>query len=227
MRFHALATDYDGTLAHDGRVDAPTLAALERAKAAGRKLLLVTGRELPDLQTVFAYLHLFDLAVLENGAVIFDPATKETRLLAEPPPPRFAAELRARGVAPLSTGHVIVATLSGYDGIVREVIHGFDVPLQVIHNKGSLMVLPAGVNKGTGLLAALEELGLAAENTVGVGDAENDHTLLHACGCGVAVANALEELKSAAQLVTEGKRGAGVAEVIDAMLADKLPTRPA
>src|SRR5262245_5423850 len=98
MRFHALATDYDGTIAHHGRVDAPTLAALERARKSGRKLVLVSGRELPDLQTVFDRLDLFDLAVLENGAIIYDPKTKEVRVLAEPPPALFVAELKARGV---------------------------------------------------------------------------------------------------------------------------------
>jgi hydroxymethylpyrimidine pyrophosphatase-like HAD family hydrolase len=38
-----LATDYDGTLAHDGMVDAPIIAALEDFKATGRRLILITG----------------------------------------------------------------------------------------------------------------------------------------------------------------------------------------
>ena len=59
MRYLALACDYDGTLARDGRVDRPTLAALERVRASGRKLLLVTGRELDDLAATFEYLELF------------------------------------------------------------------------------------------------------------------------------------------------------------------------
>src|SRR5215216_4519682 len=104
MRFHALATDYDGTIAHDGVVDAETLAALERARQSGRKLILVTGRELPHLQAIFPRLDLFDLAVVENGAVLFTPATKEIRVLSEAPPARFVAELKARGVSPLSVG---------------------------------------------------------------------------------------------------------------------------
>ena len=89
MRFHALATDYDGTIAHHGKVDEATIAALERAEKSGRKLVLVTGRELPDLLTVFPRIDLFDLAVMENGATVYDPQTKETRALAEPPPPKF------------------------------------------------------------------------------------------------------------------------------------------
>ena len=48
----------------------------------------------------------------------------------------------------------------------------------MIFNKGAVMILPSGVNKATGLAAALEELGLSPHNVVGVGDAENDHAFL-------------------------------------------------
>ena len=76
MRYLALACDYDGTIALDGVVDAPTLAALERLRASGRKLLLVTGRELDDLCRVFPHITLFDLVVAENGALVYWPATR-------------------------------------------------------------------------------------------------------------------------------------------------------
>ena len=49
MRYLALATDYDGTLAHDSHVSEEAIAAIERLKESGRKLILVTGRELPEL----------------------------------------------------------------------------------------------------------------------------------------------------------------------------------
>ena len=72
-----------------------------------------------------------------------------------------------------------------------ETIRELGLELQVIFNKGAVMVLPAGVNKATGLAAALESLGLSPHNAVGVGDAENDHAFLALCECAVAVANAL------------------------------------
>src|SRR5438094_962860 len=70
MRYAVLATDYDGTLATQGHVDAPTLAALEKVRQSGRKLILVSGRHLPDLQSVFSRLDLFDRAVLECGVAV-------------------------------------------------------------------------------------------------------------------------------------------------------------
>ena len=222
MRFHALATDYDGTIAHNGAVDDDTVAALERAKKSGRKLVLVTGRELPDLQNIFPRLDLFDLAVVENGAVIFNPKTKEVRVLADAPPPAFAAALKARGVFPVFTGHVIVATFQPHDAVVFRTIQEFGLELQVIFNKGAVMVLPSGVNKATGLAAALAQLGLSAHNAVGVGDAENDHAFMRACECSAAVGNALDAVKDTADIVMKGERGAGVAELIDRLVADDL-----
>src|SRR5207253_4516905 len=102
MRYHALACDYDGTLAQHGRVDAPTLAALERLLATGRKLLLVTGRELEELKGIFPELHLFAWVVAENGALLYSPSSREEKLLAPAPPPELVGELKRRGVAPLS-----------------------------------------------------------------------------------------------------------------------------
>src|SRR5438132_13130277 len=110
MRYHALACDYDGTLAQHGRVDAPTLAALERLLATGRKLILVTGRELEELKGIFPEMHLFAWVVAENGAVLWCPATREEKVLAPPPPQALVDELRQRGVAPMVVGRAILAT---------------------------------------------------------------------------------------------------------------------
>ena len=86
------------------------------------------------------------------------------------------------------------------------------------------MVLPSGVNKATGLTAALAELGISALQAVGVGDAENDHSFLNLCACAAAVDNALPALKETADVVLKGDHGAGVAELIDRLLTneDKL-----
>src|SRR3712207_5046189 len=109
MRYHLLATDYDGTLATDGRVSAETAEALRAVLATGRKLVLVTGRELGELMEVHPELEIFERVVAENGALLYRPATKERRRLAEPPPAAFLAALRRRGVTPLAVGDVIVA----------------------------------------------------------------------------------------------------------------------
>jgi len=222
MRYLALCCDYDGTLATHGRLLPETIAALERLIASGRRLLMVTGRELDDLQTVCERLDLFEYVVAENGALLYHPATRAEKTLAPRPPDEFAAMLRARGVDRVSEGRVIIATWEPYETVVLEAIRDLGLELQVIFNKGAVMVLPAGVNKATGLACALEALGLSPHNAVGIGDAENDHALLRSCELGVAVANALPKLKEAADMVTKGDHGAGVAELIDALLEDDL-----
>ena len=58
MRYFALAADYDGTLASDGVVYPETVAAIERLVASGRKLILVTGRILPELLEIFPQISL-------------------------------------------------------------------------------------------------------------------------------------------------------------------------
>jgi hydroxymethylpyrimidine pyrophosphatase-like HAD family hydrolase len=222
MRYLVLATDYDSTLAHDGRVRDATLAALNRLRQSGRHLVLVTGRELDDLLAIFPQVDLFARVVAENGALLYRPAVKEQKVLAPAPPPALVQALQKRGVKPLSVGRSIVATCEPHHVAVLETIRRLGLEWHVVFNKGSVMVLPSGVNKATGLAAALEEMGLSAHNTVGVGDAENDQAFLARCECAVAVANALPALKQTADLVTRGREGAGVVEVIDRLLKDDL-----
>ena len=221
MRYLVLATDYDGTLATDGKVDDATLNALVRLRASGRKLLLVTGRELPDLKRVFPRLDLFDRVVADNGGLLYQPATRAERLLCEAPNPRFVALLRERNV-PVSVGRAVVASWEPHDAEVLRAIRELGLDLQVAFNKGSVMVLPAGINKGSGLLTALDELGISPHNVVSVGDAENDHSFLRISECAAAVANALPALKERADVVLQNARGAGVVELAEKIIADDL-----
>lgn len=222
MRYHALACDYDGTLASHGQVDERTLAALERLRNAGRRLILVTGRQLGDLLEVFPQAGIFDRIVAENGALLYHPGEKEERLLAEAAPAELAGALRARGVEPVSVGRSIIATWEPHQAAAVQAIHDLGLEYHVIFNKGAVMLLPSGVNKATGLKAALEDLGLSPHNTAGVGDAENDHAFLTLCECSAAVSNALPMIKKRVDLVTRESHGAGVVELIDAMIAGDL-----
>lgn len=218
MYYFALAADYDGTLAHDSAVAPSTVEALNALKASGRRLILVTGRELPHLQAAFPDWAIFDRIVAENGALLFAPESREERPLAQAPPTEFVKSLIDRGVAPLSVGRSIVATWEPHQATVLEAIHQFGLELEIVFNKGAVMVLPSGVNKASGLAAALDDLGLSSHNVVGVGDAENDHAFLRACGLSVAVANALGAVKEIADLVTDGDHGLGVEQLVRLMI---------
>ncbi len=216
--YRAFATDFDGTLAHDGLVPEATLAGLKRLREAGWKVIMVTGREIADLSRVFPHMDLFDVIVGENGALLYFPKDKFFQRLAEPPPSNFVERLVAMGVGPISVGHTIVATWEPHQDKVLQAIKELGLDLNVIFNKGAVMILPAGVNKAFGLQAALEHFKLKSVQTVAVGDAENDHSLLEASGFPAAVANALPALKQRAKFVSQSSHGTGVAELIDFLL---------
>lgn len=226
MHYYAFAVDYDGTLALDGRVHEDTVAALKRLRKSGRRVILVTGRTLEPLLEAFPEIGICDLVVAENGALIYDPDTKMERTIGEPPPAEFIETLAHRGVPALETGRVIVATWSPHETAVLETIREQALELQIIFNKGAVMVLPTGLNKAIGLAAALEELGLSPHNTVGVGDAENDVAFLKLCDASAAVANALSPVKERVDIVLDADHGAGVVELIDRVLKDDLADLP-
>ena len=143
--------------------------------------------------------------------------------LALTPPREFSDYLRANGVNNLSVGRVVVATSENYKTVVEQGISKFGLRAEIILNKGSLMVLPGGVDKGSGLRAACEHLQMPVSSFVAVGDAENDLPFLRAAGYGVAVANALPELKRIAHWMAPSGHGTGVRELIDRILRDDPP----
>ena len=218
LRFRAIASDYDRTLAEDGRVAPETVEVLRRMRQSGRKMILITGRALDDLQRVCSELSLFDVVVAENGALLFDPALGSEEPLCPSPPETFLKRLQQQRV-PFTVGRRVVATVRPHEVEALELVEQMNLELEVAFNRESVMVLPSGVDKGTGLTAALARLGVARAEVVGIGDAENDLPFLRLCGLSVAVANAIDSLKEQVDLVTRAEFGAGVTEVVDRVLA--------
>jgi HAD superfamily hydrolase (TIGR01484 family) len=225
MNYLALATDYDGTLAYHGAVRESTLRALEKLRASGRKLILVTGRQLEELLSIFPHSELFEWIVVENGALLYCPQTRESKLLTEQVPPAFVDALRAHDVNDLGVGRAVVATWRPHECAVLDVIRDLGLDRQIIFNKDAVMVLPTGVNKASGLTAAMEEMKISRHNVVAIGDAENDLPMLTLSECGVAVSNALDSVKAKGDLVMNSDHGAGVEELIDELLRDDLASR--
>ncbi len=93
----------------------------------------------------------------ENGATLYQPVTQVEETLAPAPSEPFIELLKQRGV-PVSVGRTIVATVQPYENVVLQTIRDLGLELQVIFNKGSVMILPTAVNKATGLMAALSAL---------------------------------------------------------------------
>lgn len=222
MIVHVLAVDYDGTIAAHGRLEPATARALARVRESGRKLFLVTGRLLPDLRSVCPDADLiFDAIVAENGALVHFPGRRDTRLLGDAPEPSLVDALTRLGVR-FDLGASILATDEAFAERALTAIREAGVERTLVFNKGSLMLLPGGITKGTGLLAALAAMELSPHNVVAVGDAENDHAFLSLAECAVAVADAIPALKERADYVTRAPNGQGVIELIEEHVLDDL-----
>ena len=213
MKLAAIALDYDGTIAVRDRMDPSVRAAISDARGAGIAVILVTGRRLDDLRRVAGDLACFDVVVAENGAVVDFPLSGRHVVLGHPPQAAFVEELRRRGVV-CDVGESLVEADARECGKIIEAIHALEQPLVLTFNRGRVMVLPQAVGKSTGLRQALVTLRISIHNTVGIGDAENDHDLLDACEVGVAVEWGSRVLRAVADDVIRGDGPPAVAEYI-------------
>jgi hydroxymethylpyrimidine pyrophosphatase-like HAD family hydrolase len=216
-----LACDYDGTLAFQGCIEPAALAAVSRWRAAGGRFAIVTGRTLEDLFGHFGHKELLDAVVAEDGAVVWNTKTGDIRTLAEGPPVDFVADLQRRGV-PIIAGRVTLYTLKPHDEAVRLAILERGIKHHIVLNWDAVMILPPGINKAFGCRAMAMELGIPMDRVAAIGDGENDHSLLRACGQSAAVANAVPSLKEVAKWVMRAERGEGVAEFVDRLLVPEV-----
>ena len=223
MIWRALACDYDGTLASDDRIGPDTLGALEAARSVGVRLILVTGRTFFELLRVCARVDLFDAVVAENGGVLYFPSKGMMRSLGPVPPPRLLAELDEREISYLA-GRTIVGVHRGDEARVREALASVGARLEFIYNRASLMLVPPGISKGTGVRQAVQALGLSCHDVLAIGDAENDLELFDACGWAACPGNAVRRLRDRADFVFPGDNGRSVAQaIVGPILDDRLP----
>jgi hypothetical protein len=156
MYFVALATDYDGTLAKDGRVNAATIDALKGVRASGRKLILVTGRDLPDLQRAFPSSSCSTSCGRERC-----PPLQPGQESGDAPGRAAVAGVRRPGCASSACRHYPLVAPSSLRGsrtrtAVLRAIRDLALELHIVFNKGAVMVLPGNVNKAWGLKHALK-----------------------------------------------------------------------
>ena len=88
--------------------------------------------------------------------------------------------------------------------------------LELVGSLGyNIEINAAGVNKGTGLVRLGSLLGIRREEIMACGDGDNDALMLKEAGFGVAMANAVDKVKEAADYITLSNDEDGVAEAIE------------
>lgn len=222
MYLNVIAFDLDGTIAQDDRVNPQTWVKLAEAKAKGFKLMLVTGRCFDDLKTIGPFEEYCKAIVAENGALVYFP-DNETLVM---PFGQLAKEVKDQLLAsniPLEIGKAIMATRVPHDKTVLKVLGRTNFAAIAEYNKGAIMVLPHGATKGSGLLFALNELGLSAHNMVSIGDAENDRSMFEQAELAVAVQNATEDIKKMSDIILSAPNGTGVNGFLTQLMNHEIP----
>ncbi|MFL6576323.1 MAG: HAD family hydrolase, partial [Povalibacter sp.] len=228
MHYVAIAAGFDGTLAQEGASDARCVHALRLLGASGRKLILVSGRELRDLLERMPEIDVFDFVVAENGAVLYRPATRESAILGQAPSELLLQELQRTGVEPLSVGNAVIRTTRENREKVSQTLHKLELDIQVVEDRVALMMVPADVSQVCGVQAALSELRLSPRNLLAVGDHTADSGLFRFAQCSIAVANATADAKKTADRVTRAQICDGFLEIAAEMLsgeANDVPER--
>lgn len=213
MYRRVMAFDFDGTLARDGQVPKELIVALERCRAGGHALFLVTGRRF-DTVDLGRLNELFTGVVWENGAVLFHTASGEIYLPFGQVTERLLKAMEEAGI-PFERGLAIAATSAPHDQTVWHLLETYGAGAAVEYNRGAVMVLPPGAAKGSGLERLLTLCGFSVRNLAAFGDAENDLSMLTLAEVAVAVADAIPAVLEVADVVAGQPGPAGVLEVLE------------
>ena len=144
------------------------------------------------------------------------------RSSAQAPPEILLQELRRRHVTPLSVGSSIVSTVQANEAEVSAALRKLQLDFELVTNPARCMMLPAGVNKASGMNEALRELGVSRHNLVAIGNGENDLPLFEFAEHAVAVQNADALVKQAADRITDGAYCEGFLELARDLIATDL-----
>ena len=236
-QYQLIAFDMDGTLLNSNKQISPeTLNAIKRATDAGKTVILCTGRNLAELnalteiipglrhldcvsgaclhdlkekKTLYSQMADFHMGIYQT---MFDQITDKLENIynsfCEEPFPVLKLNLYHRDEA------------SRARTVERIKAAGLETALALAEST-SLECSDKGIDKGVGLKKLCEHLGLPLEQTIAVGDADNDTMALKTAGLAVAMGNATEPIKALADVIVADCDHNGCAEAIDKyLLAD-------
>ena len=221
MKFKTLATDVDGTLTSKAQgISTGAIQVIRDLEARGIPVILASARPYPILNILREYLGTSGAIVCENGGHV--DYGGESRLLGDNEECREVyrrlREAYGDRVQEAWTNRYNMVDLAMERTIERKevltVLSEFP-RLRLIDSGFFYHVLARDVDKGKGLRAAAEMMGVEPSEIVAIGDSEVDMELLQEAGYGVAVGDASDELKEIADLVTKGENGEGFREAVE------------
>jgi len=216
-----LALDIDGTLTtRDDQIDP---RVFEVVPAWDAPVVVATGKSFPYPVALCHFLGIPERVVAENGGVVCadgQVSFQGDRDRAEQAAEAFQTRGGDLGWDAADTTNrwresEIAAHIDADETLLREVAAEFD--LEVVDTGYAYHLKTPGVEKGDGLAAVADILGVDADSFVAIGDSENDVSLFETAGDSYAVANADERAKAAADTVLEKSYFDGTRSVLESV----------
>lgn len=237
-KYTLLALDMDGTvLDEDQNISSETADAIRAARDAGIIVMFSTGRAFQNAQPYAEELGLESPMVTVNGSEVWkNPHELLVRHLLDRDTVRKMVELsekhdawfwaysterqynRENWDADIDAEEWLKFGYFTEDDNVREqlwkelrAMGGLELTNSSPHN---IEINPIGISKASGIQTVCDLLGFTMSQVVAVGDSLNDLAVIRAAGLGVAMGNAQDEVKNAADVVVRSNNEHGVAQVI-------------
>ena len=264
MSIKLVAIDIDGTLVNNNREITPEVfEAIQKAKAAGVKIVIATGRPLLGVKNILESLNLLDAGdyvITYNGALvqatatgeafIDEPLTYDDYVDIEMESRRLKTPLHSitmstiythnRNISKYSINEAYITGLplkyrtaeemakheiikmmyidepEKLDETITKLPQRFKERYTIVKSTPFyLEILNKNASKGLGVQHLAEKLGISHEETMAIGDEENDRSMLEAVGNPVVMANGNPELKKIAKYITKSNEASGVAHAIN------------
>ncbi|MCC4771511.1 phosphoglycolate phosphatase [Methanosarcina sp. DH2] len=218
MKFKAIVVDIDGTITCENRE--LHLEAVKKIRSLKVPVVLATGNILCYARTTSRLIGLDGAVIAENGGAItvrydlngtFEESLEECEKAFS-----FLSEyFKLTKLDPMYRKTEIALRRNFDIEKARALLETQPFEVELVDTKYAIHVKSIRINKGIGLQKLAEMMGLEAEDFVAIGDSANDVEMFEVSGFGIAVANGDEQIREAANYVTEAPFGDGAVEAIE------------
>jgi hydroxymethylpyrimidine pyrophosphatase-like HAD family hydrolase len=207
-------SDYDRTFTDETLHVAPGLAeAIGRLQEKGVLFSVVSGRKFPFMMDFYRSMGgLVDSFIAENGCIGYAKGCRQ--VICEAGHRDELLQSLDRAAIPYDAGDVVISVHRRYLPGVEQVLAGYPA-FHVIKNVDSLMLLPHGASKATGIRWLMDMYCVGTGEMACIGDAENDIDMRGLCSLMGAVANALPAVKMESDYICHDSFGYGLLEFLE------------